>query len=156
MAAPGRDGRVIVAVNRKARRDYFIKERVEAGIVLTGSEVKSLRAGRASIAESYAGDMGGEFWLLGAHIPEYAPAGRFGHAPTRQRRLLLHRRQIEKLRGEVQAAGMTLVPLALYFNERGIAKVELALGRGKHAYDKRAAVKERDWRREQERLRKRG
>ena len=145
-----------VAVNRKARRDYFIKEHYEAGIALEGSEVKSLRAGKASIAEAYAADLGGEFWLLNAHIPEYAPAGRFGHTPTRRRRLLLHRRQIEKLRGEVQAAGMTVVPLALYFNERGIAKVELALGRGRRDYDKRAAVKERDWRREQERLRKRG
>ena len=144
-----------MAVNRKALRDYFVEDRLEAGIALAGSEVKSLRAGRASIAEAYAGEDGGEFYLINAHIAEYAPAGRFGHAPTRRRKLLLRRREIDRLRGAVQRAGMTVVPLSLYFNERGMAKVELGVARGRKAADKRALERERDWRREKERLLKR-
>lgn len=157
MAAQKRSaaGHAKVAVNRKALRDYFIEDRVEAGVALVGSEVKSLRAGKASIAEAYAGEDGGEFFLVNAHISEYAPSGQFGHPPTRRRKLLLRRREIDRLRGVVNLAGMTVVPLSLYFNERGMAKVELGVARGRKAADKRAAVKERDWRREQERLLKR-
>ena len=150
--SPGGGGRVTVAVNRKARRDYAIEERLEAGIQLTGSEVKSLRAGRASIGEAYAVEDGGSLVLVNAHIPEYAPSGQFSHAPRRQRKLLLHRRQIDRLAGLVQAAGKTVVPLQLYFNDRGIAKVELGVATGKKAHDKRAAVKEREWQRDRARL----
>jgi len=152
VGSPKGGGRVTVAVNRKARRDYTVEERLEAGIALMGSEVKSLRAGRASIAEAYAAEDGGALVLINSHIPEYAPSGQFGHAPKRQRRLLLHRRQIDRLAGLVQAAGKTVVPLQLYFNERGIAKVELGVATGKKGPDKRAAVKERDWQRDRERI----
>ena len=154
--SPKGGGRVTVAVNKKARRDYIVEERLEAGIQLMGSEVKSLRAGRASIAEAYAAEDGGALVLINAHIPEYAPSGQFGHAPKRRRRLLLHRRQVNRLVGLVQAAGKTVVPLQLYFNERGIAKVELGVATGKKAPDKRAAVKEREWKRNRERILKRG
>ena len=141
-----------VARNRKALRDYFIEERVQAGIVLTGTEVKSLRAGRVNINDAYARDIGGELWLQGCHIARYDAAGRDGHEPTRPRKLLLHRREIGRLIGGIARAGYTLVPLSLYFDPRGIAKIELGLGKGKHAYDKRQAVKEREWRRQKERL----
>jgi SsrA-binding protein len=142
-----------VAQNRKARRNYEIEDKFESGIVLTGSEVKSLRGGRASINEAYAGEMNGELYLFNSYIPEYAPSGRFGHdAPRRSRKLLMHRREIGKLLGAVSRDGMTLVPLSLYFNSRGIAKVELALGRGKHKADKRQTIKERDWKRRKARL----
>src|SRR6266478_2192748 len=120
-----------VAENRKARFNYEIGEVVEAGIVLTGSEVKSLRLGKATIGESYADARDGEIWLINSNIPEYLQAGRYNHAPKRPRKLLLHRRQINKLIGAVEREGMTLVPLKLYFNEKGRAKVELALARGK-------------------------
>lgn len=150
--SPSGDGRKVVAHNRKARRDYFIDDRLEAGIALMGSEIKSLRAGRASINEAYAAEAKGEFFLLNAHIPEYAPSGRAGHEPTRRRKLLLHRRQIDKLGGTIHVAGMTVVPLSIYFNERGMAKVELGVARGKRQYDKRASEKEKDWRRDQQRL----
>ncbi len=141
-----------VAVNRKARRDYHIEDSLEVGIVLTGSEVKSLRAGAGSIAEAYATERDGEMWLINAHIPEYKAANRNNHEPTRPRKLLMHKKQLAKYLGEVRRGGMTIVPLKLYFNDRGIAKLELALGRGKKLYDKRADVKERDWKRSQARL----
>ena len=145
---PGR----VAADNRKARRNYFIDETIEAGIVLLGSEVKSLRAGRASLAEAYASDREGELYLLNAHIAPYAAASRAGHAPRRPRKLLLRKRQVERLIGAVRRDGMTLVPLSLYFNDRGLAKVSLALARGKKLYDKRASEKERDWARQKGRL----
>jgi len=140
------------AQNRKARHDYFIEETLEAGIVLMGTEVKSLRAGGASIAEAYAGPQGGEIFLFNAHIPEYKAAKHFGHEPKRPRKLLLKRREVGRLTGAVQRAGVTMVPLSLYFNERGIAKVQLGLAKGKRKVDKREADKERDWKREQARL----
>jgi SsrA-binding protein len=151
--AAGSDGNIrVVAQNRKARFNYQIGETLEAGIALTGSEVKSLRAGKATIAESYADSRGGEIWLVNANIPEYLQAGRFKHAPTRARKLRLHRRQINKLIGAVEREGMTLVPLKLYFNEKGRAKVELALARGKKLHDKRETEKKRSWERERGRL----
>jgi SsrA-binding protein len=142
----------VVAQNRKARFNYQIGETFEAGIVLTGTEVKSLRAGKAAIAESYADARGGEIWLINANIPEYLQGGRFNHPPKRVRKLLLHRRQINKLTGAVEREGMTLVPLKLYFNEKGRAKVELALARGKKLHDKRETEKRRSWERERGRL----
>ena len=142
----------VVADNRKARFNYEIGEVFEAGIALTGTEVKSLRGGKAMIAESYADPRGGELWLINATIPEYLQANRFNHAPKRARRLLLHRRQINRLIGAVEREGMTLVPLKLYFNEKGRAKVELALARGKKLHDKRETEKKRDWQREKGRL----
>ena len=142
----------MVADNRKARFNYAIGETFEAGIVLTGSEVKSLRAGKATIAESYADTRGGELWLINSNITEYLQAGRFNHAPKRARKLLLHKRQINKLIGAVEREGMTLVPLKLYFNEKGRAKVELALARGKKLHDKRETLKKRSWDRERGRL----
>jgi SsrA-binding protein len=145
-------GRKVVAQNRKAFHNYFIEERHEAGIVLTGTEVKSLRAGRATIAEAYGGEMGGELYLLNAYIPEYDKGHQFNHEVRRPRKLLMHRREMAKLFIAVQRKGMTLVPLSLYFTPRGIAKVELGVARGKQLHDKRASVKERDWQREKERL----
>jgi len=142
----------IIADNRKARFNYEIGEVFEAGVALTGSEVKSLRQGKASIGESYADARGGEIWLVNANIPEYLQAGRFNHLPKRPRRLLLHKRQINKLSGAVEREGMTLVPLKLYFNEKGRAKIELALARGKKLYDKRQTEKKRSWERERGRL----
>ena len=142
----------VVAQNRKARFHYQVGETFEAGIALTGTEVKSLRGGKATIAESYADSRGGEIWLVNANIPEYLQGGRFNHAPKRVRKLLLHRRQINKLMGAVEREGMTLVPLKLYFNEKGRAKLELALARGKKLYDKRASEKKRSWERERGRL----
>jgi len=142
----------LVADNRRARFDYEILDTVEAGIVLSGSEVKSLRQGRASLSDAHAAERGGELWLLNVHIPEYGPANRFGHEPKRPRKLLMHRREINRLIGAVQKEGMTIVPLRLYFNERGIAKLQLALARGKKAHDKRETEKKRDWQREKSRL----
>jgi SsrA-binding protein len=142
----------VVAQNRRARFNYHLEETFEAGVALTGSEVKSLRAGKATIGESYADARGGEIWLVNANIPEYVQAGRFNHAPKRLRKLLLHRRQINKLIGSVEREGMTLVPLRLYFNARGRAKVELALARGKKLHDKRETEKKRSWERERGRL----
>ena len=143
-----------VARNRKARRDYAIEDRFEAGIVLTGAEVKALRAGRVNIDDAFARERAGELWLEGCHIPPYGPAARAGHEPLRTRKLLLHRRQIQRLTGQVARAGYTLVPLSLYFNRRGVAKLELGLGKGRRAYDKRAQLRDRDWRRQKERLRR--
>jgi SsrA-binding protein len=150
--APKRESGKLVAENRKARFNYDIEEKLEAGIQLTGSEVKSLRTGRANIAESYASDEGGELYLINAHIAEYAQAARDGRSPTRPRKLLLHKREIEKLLAAIQRQGMTLVPLKLYFNARGIAKVELGLARGKKIHDKRDTEKKRDWERQKGRL----
>lgn len=150
--APKRESGKLVAENRKARFNYDIEERLEAGIVLTGSEVKSLRAGRANIAESYATEEGGELYLINAHIAEYAGAARDGHVPTRRRKLLLHAREIARLIGAVNRQGMTLVPLKLYFNARGIAKVQLGLAKGKKLHDKRDTEKKRDWERQKGRL----
>jgi SsrA-binding protein len=142
----------VVADNRKARFNYEIGEVFEAGVALTGSEVKSLRQGKATIAESYADTRAGEIWLVNANIPEYLQAGRFNHLPKRPRRLLLHRNQINKLMGAVEREGMTLVPLKLYFNDKGRAKVELALAKGKKLHDKRETEKKRDWDRQKGRL----
>ncbi|HEY1749188.1 MAG TPA: SsrA-binding protein SmpB [Xanthobacteraceae bacterium] len=150
-AKPERKLRV-VADNRKARFNYFIDETMETGVALTGTEVKSLRQGKATIAESYADARDGEIWLINANIPEYLQANRFNHAPKRPRKLLLHRRQINKLIGAVEREGMTLIPLKLYFNEKGRAKLELALARGKKLYDKRETAKKRSWDRERGRL----
>jgi len=142
----------IVADNRKARFNYHIGEVFEAGIALTGSEVKSLRSGKATIAESYADARGGEIWLINSNVPEYLQAGRFNHAPKRPRKLLLHKRQINKLMGAVEREGMTLVPLKLYFNDKGRAKIEIALAKGKKLHDKRETERKRDWDRERGRL----
>ena len=142
----------VIADNRKARFNYEIGEVVEAGIALTGTEVKSLRQGRANIAESYADAKGGEIWLVNANIPEDLQARRFNHAPKRPRKLLLHRRQINKLAAAVDREGMTIVPLKLFFNDKGRAKIEIALGRGKKLHDKRESEKKRSWERERGRL----
>src|ERR1700687_5360755 len=144
--------RKIIADNRKARFNYEIGEVFEAGIALTGTEVKSLRNGRGNIGESYADARAGEIGLVNANIPEYQQASRFNHAPKRPRKLLLHKRQIHKLAGGVERDGMTIVPLKLYFNEKGRAKVEVALARGKKLHDKRETDKKRSWEREKGRL----
>ena len=142
----------VAADNRKARFNYEIGEAFEAGIALTGTEIKSLRNGKATIAESYADAKDGEIWLVNSNIPEYLQANRNNHAPKRPRKLLLHKRQINKLIGAVERDGMTLVPLKLYFNEKGRAKVELALAKGKKLHDKRETEKQRDWQRDKARL----
>jgi SsrA-binding protein len=142
----------VVAENRKARFNYAIEDTVEAGISLTGTEVKSVRGGKATIAESYADSRAGEIWLINATIPEYLQANRFNHEPKRPRKLLLHRKQINKLMGAIERQGMTLVPLKLYFNEKGRAKLLLALAKGKQMHDKRETEKKRDWSREKGRL----
>lgn len=141
-----------VAENRRARYDYHIEDSYEAGIALTGTEVKSLRFGEGSIGESYAEVHDGEVWLVNANIPEFSHGNRFNHEPKRPRKLLLHEREIKKLHGAVAREGMTLVPLSIYFNGRGRAKVELALAKGKKAHDKRETIKERDWKREAARI----
>ncbi|MBC2777870.1 SsrA-binding protein SmpB [Parasphingopyxis marina] len=141
-----------VAENRRARYDYAIEEKLEAGIALTGTEVKALRFGEGSIAESYADVEGGEVWLINANIPEFSHGNRHNHDPKRRRKLLLHVNEINKLHGAVERKGMTLVPLSIYFNGRGRAKVELALAKGKKQHDKRQTEKARDWKREQGRL----
>jgi SsrA-binding protein len=141
-----------IAVNRKARFNYQIGETFEAGIQLSGTEVKSLRQSKATIAESYVSPERGEIWLVNATIPEYQQGGRFNHEPRRPRKLLLHKRQIGKLMGAVDREGMTIVPLKLYFNDRGMAKVEIALAQGKKLHDKRETEKKRDWQREKGRL----
>jgi SsrA-binding protein len=140
------------AQNRKARHDYLIEVTIDAGMMLTGSEVKTLRLGRVSIAEAFAAEKEGEFYLYNAYFPEYEAAKHFSHQPRRARKLLLKKREINKLIGATQRAGITLVPLSIYFNDRGIAKVQLGLAKGKRKADKREAEKERDWKREQARL----
>src|ERR1700704_6861902 len=142
----------VVADNRKARFNYEIGESFEAGIALTGTEVKSLRQGKATIAESYADSRNQEIWLVNSNIPEYLQGGRFNHAPKRPRKLLLHKRQIGKLAGAVEREGMTIVPLKLYFNDKGRAKIELAVARGKKLHDKRETERKRTWERERGRL----
>jgi SsrA-binding protein len=142
----------LIAENRRAKFDYLLEETFEAGITLTGSEVKSLRLGKANIAESYASADGSNITLVNAYIPEYGPANRFNHEPRRPRRLLLHRKQINELLGAVRRDGRTLIPVKLYWNDKGLAKLELALAKGKTAPDKRQTVADRDWKREQGRL----
>jgi SsrA-binding protein len=142
----------ISAQNRKARHDFFIEENFEAGIMLSGSEVKSLRAGRATITEAYASAENDELFLVNAYIPEYQSARTINHEPKRPRKLLMHRREIDKLQNAVNRKGMTLVALSIYFNDGGLAKVDLGLARGKQHHDKRQDVKERDWKRNKARL----
>jgi SsrA-binding protein len=144
--------RKLVAQNRKARHEYLIDETLEAGLVLTGTEVKALRGPGVQIAEAYADPRGGEMWLVNAHIPEYAGGNRLNHEPKRPRKLLLHKKEIEKMIGAVSRQRMTIVPLELYFDERGRAKVLLGLGKGKTKGDKRETIKERDWKRDKARL----
>lgn len=152
MARDKTDAGRLIAQNRKAWHDYHIGQTFEAGLVLTGSEVKSLRAGHGNIAESYATERDGEIFLINAYIAEYKQAGPDNHQPRRARKLLLKRREINRLSGAVQRQGMTLVPLRLYFNARGRAKIEIALATGKHRYDKRQTEKKRDWDRQKARL----
>jgi SsrA-binding protein len=149
---PEFDKKKVVAENRRARYDYAIETVYEAGIMLTGTEVKSLRFGEGSIAESYAEVKGEEVWLINSNIPEFSHGNRHNHEPKRPRKLLLHDREIGKMFGAVARQGMTLVPLSIYFNGRGRAKVELAIARGRKAHDKREHEKEKDWKREQGRL----
>ncbi len=146
------DKQKVVAENRKARFNYFIEDTFEAGLALAGTEVKALRFGEGSIAESYAEVKDGEVWLINANIPEFSHGNRHNHQPKRPRKLLLHSREIDKMFGAVERKGMTLVPLSVYFNSRGRAKVELALAKGKQAHDKRATIKDRDWKRDKARL----
>ena len=146
------DKKKTVAENRRARFEYFIEDKFEAGLMLTGTEVKSLRAGEATIAESYAEVRGGEVWLVNANVPEFSHGNRFNHEPRRPRKLLLSSREIDRLTGAVERKGMTLVPLSIYFNGRGRAKVELALAKGKQTHDKRQTIKDRDWQRDKARL----
>jgi SsrA-binding protein len=154
MSADKGGGRRPAAENRKARYSYEILDSWEAGIQLTGTEIKSLRGGKSQITESYAAAHAGDLYLYNAYIPEYLQANRFNHETRRPRRLLLHRREIDKLSASVERDGLTLVPLEIYFNDKGRAKVKLALGRGKKAHDKRETEKERDWSREKSRLMK--
>jgi SsrA-binding protein len=142
----------LIAENRRARFDYFLEETFEAGLVLTGTEVKSLREGKANIAESYASAEGRELALVNAYIPEYGHANRFNHEPRRIRKLLLHRRQIDRLLAAIQREGRTIVPTRLYFDDKGRAKLELALAKGKKLHDKRATEADRDWARDKARL----
>jgi SsrA-binding protein len=146
----------VVAENRRARFDYEIFDTLEAGIVLTGTEVKSLRTGKAQIAESYASPERGELWLINAHIPEYLQANRFNHEERRPRKLLVSNKQLAKLSQDVERAGNTIVPLKLYFNERGMAKLLIGVGKGKKNYDKRETERDRDWNRDKSRILKEG
>ncbi|MFT5540555.1 MAG: SsrA-binding protein [Alphaproteobacteria bacterium] len=155
-AAKGKGSRAeaqrFVAQNRKARRDFVIEETFEAGVMLMGSEVKGLRAGGANLNEAYARVDDGDLWLINAHIPEYKFSNRDGHTAKRPRKLLLHKRELEKVMGAIKQDGATAVPLSIYFNDRGIAKVELGLARGRRQFEKRELDKKRDWQREQGRL----
>jgi SsrA-binding protein len=144
----------LIAENRRARFDYFLEQTFEAGLTLTGSEVKSLRNGRANIAESYAAVEGDEIVLVNADIPPYAQANRFNHEPRRPRKLLLHRKEIDRLIGAVQREGRTIIPTKLYWNDKGMAKLELALAKGKKLHDKRETEAARDWQRDKARLMK--
>jgi SsrA-binding protein len=147
-----RAGDRYAAQNRRARHDYLIEDTLEAGLVLQGSEVKVLRTGQASIAEAYADAQAGELFLVNANIPEYKAANRFSHQPRRPRKLLLHRKEMNKLLGAIRRDGVTIVPLSIYFNERGRAKVELGLAKGKKMADKRQADKDRSWQRDKARI----
>lgn len=144
----------LVAENRRARFDYEILDTVEAGLVLTGTEVKSLRRGKAQITESYASPEKGEIWLINAYIPGLTEANRFNHEERRPRKLLLNKREMNRLIGAVEKAGNTIVPLKLYFNDRGVAKLLIGLGKGKREFDKRETQKRRDWDRQKARLMK--
>ncbi len=152
MAKKKEDGFKIIADNRKARYAYAIDETLEAGIMLMGSEVKSLRSGKTTIGESYAHAKDGELWLVNSYIPEYLQANRMNHEPKRTRKLLVHKREAAKLAAAIQREGMTLIPLKLYFNARGKAKIELGVAKGKKLHDKRATEKDRDWARDKARL----
>jgi len=151
VASPHHPERV-AARNRKARHNYIIEDSLEAGIALLGTEIKSLRGGRGNIAEAYATEKDGEIWLYNCYIPEYHAGSHFNHEPRRARKLLLHRREIDRLIGAVEREGVTLVPLDIHFNSRGIAKVQLGIARGKKKYDKRESEKARDWQRQKQRL----
>jgi SsrA-binding protein len=149
--------RRVVAQNRKARHNYFIDSTLEAGIMLLGTEVKSLRTGQASLSDAYAGEKDGELYLINSHIPEYRAANRFNHEPRRPRKLLLKRRELDRILGSIRREGATAVPLSIYFNERGMAKIELGLAHGKKKHEKRESQKQREWNREKSRvLRARG
>ena len=154
MARPRTNGTKVktVAENRRARFDYAIDTVYEAGIALTGTEVKALRFGEGSIAESYAEVKDGQVWLINSNVPEYSHGNRLNHEPKRPRKLLLHEREINKMHAAVMRQGMTLVPLSVYFNERGRAKIEIAIAKGRKAHDKREHIKEQDWKREAGRL----
>jgi SsrA-binding protein len=152
MAKKKDDGTKLIADNRKARYAYAIGETLEAGIMLVGSEVKSLRTGKTTIGESYAHAKDGEIWLVNSYIPEYTKASRFNHEPKRVRKVLVHKRQADRLAAAIQREGMTLIPLKLYFNAKGIAKLELGLAKGKKLHDKRETEKQRDWQRDKARL----
>jgi SsrA-binding protein len=152
MAKKKDDTRKVVADNRKARYSYAIEETLEAGLILLGSEVKALRAGKATIAESYAQAKDGEITLINSYIPEYKMANRFNHEPRRPRKLLVHKREIAKLSAAVQREGMTLIPLRVYFTPKGVAKIELGIAKGKKLHDKRETEKQRDWARDKARL----
>ncbi len=141
-----------VAQNRKARHDYFIEEELEGGLILHGTEVKALRLGQGNIQESYAANEDGAIYLINSYIAEYNHSKHFGHSPRRKRQILLHKRQIIKLSSEMARKGLTLIPLSIYFNSRGIAKIKLGLAKGKTKGDRRQTIKDRDWKREQSRL----
>lgn len=147
-----KDNGALIAENRKARYEYFIEDTIEAGIMLLGTEVKALRTGRANITDAHAGGKGDELWIFNLDIPEYKAANRFNHEPKRPRKLLLHRKQMDKLLGQIKIKGLTVVPLKMYFNARGIVKVLLGLGKGKKEYEKRDTIKKRDWERQQRQL----
>ncbi len=151
MSTPERASPHTVAVNRRARHEYTIEDTIDAGLVLTGTEIKSIRAGKMNLAEAYARVEHGEAWLVGAHIAPWEGGNRMNHEPRRDRKLLLHRVQLDQLLGRVKAKGLTVVPLRVYISERGIAKVELGIARGKQLYDKRRSIAERDARRQAER-----
>lgn len=142
----------LIAENRRARFDYFIEESLEAGLSLLGSEVKSLRQGRANVTEAYAAVEGRQIVLVNCYIPEYAAASRFNHEPRRPRKLLLHRKQIDRLIGALNREGRTIIPMRLYWNDKGLAKLELAVAKGKKLHDKREAEADRDWQRDKARL----
>ena len=142
----------IAARNRKARHDYFIEDNYEAGIALQGTEIKSIRSGRVSIEEAYASEEGGELYLINAYIPEYQAGGRDQHETRRPRKLLLHKKELAKMFNAVNREGMTIVPLSLYFNKRGMLKVDLGMAKGKRQYDKRQSDKARDWKRDKARI----
>ncbi|NVK18075.1 MAG: SsrA-binding protein SmpB [Methylocystaceae bacterium] len=142
----------IAAQNRKARHNYYIEDTIECGLVLTGTEVKSLRNGRASISEAYAAEKEGELYLINANIPVYEGGNRFNHEPKRMRKILAHKKELAKLMGMTTQKGYTLVPLHIHFNDRGIAKVAIGIGKGKQSHDKRESIKDRDWQRDKARL----
>ena len=146
------DNGKLIADNRKARYSYEFLDTFEAGLQLTGTEVKSLRNGKANIAESYATEEQGEIWLINSHIPEYLQANRNNHNPRRRRKLLLHKREVNKLIGATQREGLTIVPTRLYFNDKGKAKLQIVLGKGRKTHDKREVAKKRDWQRDKARL----